>query len=101
MVCELLTSIVHATAQYFWSPPPGALGKGQEVKYHKISITKSFSKVFKLNFVCLLTNERYKTYQTGFSIGPLGHACPRVWDLGVLGGQKHGHVAYKIKGDEQ
>ena len=19
---------------------------------------------------------------------PLGHACPRVWDLGVLGGQK-------------
>ena len=23
-----------------------------------------------------------------FSFGPLGHACPRVGDLGVLGGQK-------------
>ena len=98
MVCELLTSIVHATAQYFWSPPPGALGKGQEVKYHKISITKSFSKVFKLNFVCLLTNERYKTYQTGFSIGPLGHACPRVWDLGVLGVKNMVMWHIKLKG---
>ena len=33
-------------------------------------------------------------------------SCPRVWDLGVLGGKKksfseHGHVAYQIKGDEQ
>ena len=24
--------------------------------------------------MCLLTNERYETYQTGFSIGPLGLA---------------------------
>ena len=31
--------------------------------------------------MCLLTHERYKTYQTGFSFGGLGHA------LGVgLGG---------------
>ena len=41
---------------------PSLLGRGQKVKYHKISITKSISKIFKLNFVCLLTNERYKTY---------------------------------------
>ena len=35
----------------------------------------------------LLTNERYITYQTGFSFGRLGHA--KGWDLGVpwgLGG---------------
>ena len=33
----------------------------------------------------LLTNERYKTYQMGFSFGRLGHG--RGWDLGVaLGG---------------
>ena len=80
--------MAHVTAQFFESPHPGAQGRGQKVKYHKISITKSIPKVFKPNFVCLLTNERYKTYQTGFSFGPLGHACPRVWDLGVLGGQK-------------
>ena len=32
----------------------------------------------------LLTNERYITYQTGFSFGPLGHA--QAWDLGVSWG---------------
>ena len=57
--------------------------------------------------MCLLTNERYKTFKTEFSFGPLGHACPRVWDLGRGGGgsknkfSEHGHVAYQIKGDEQ
>ena len=66
--------MAHATAQYFWSPPPGALGRGQKVKYNLISITKSISKIFKPNFVRLLTMERYKTYQTGFLFGRLGHA---------------------------
>ena len=32
--------------------------------------------------MCLLTNERYKTYQTGFSFGCLGHSCPRGGTLG-------------------
>ena len=58
----------------FLAPPPGALGRGQKVKYHLISITKSISKIFIPNFVCVLTNERYKTYQTGFLCGRLGHA---------------------------
>ena len=34
LVRELLTSMAHATAQLFWSSPPGALGRGQKVKYH-------------------------------------------------------------------
>ena len=38
----------------------------QKVKYHLISITKSVSKIFLPNFVFVLTNERYQTYQTGF-----------------------------------
>ena len=54
----------------FLALPPGALGKG----YHLISITKSISKIFIPNLVCVLTNERYKTYQTGFSFRRLGHA---------------------------
>ena len=40
--------------------------------------------------MCLLTNERYKTYQTGFSFGRLGHA-PGVGlggTMGALGGSK-------------
>ena len=56
------------------TPPPWARGRGQKVKYHLISITKSISKIFIPNFVCVLTNERYKTYQTGFSFRPLGYA---------------------------
>ena len=64
----------------FFVPPPGALGRDQNVKYNLISITKSISKIFIPNFVCVLTNERYKTYQTGIFCR-LGHA------LGVgLGG---------------
>ena len=35
--------------------------------------------------MCLLTNERYKTYQMGFSIGRLGHA-PGVGLGGTVGG---------------
>ena len=63
------------------APPPGALGRGQRVKYHLISITESISKIFIPNFVCVLTNERYKTYQMGFLFCRLDHA------LGVgLGG---------------
>ena len=50
-------------------PPPG---KGS---------TGHISKIFIPNFVCVLTNERNKTYQTGFLFCCLGHA------LGVgLGG---------------
>ena len=56
------------------APPPGALGRGQKVKHHLISITKSNSKIFIPNFVCVLTNEIYKTYQTGFLFCLLGHA---------------------------
>ena len=70
----------------FFGPPPGALGRGQKVKYHLISITKSISKIFKPNFVCVLTNERYITYQTGFSFCPLVHA-PGVGLWGAGGAQ--------------
>ena len=80
---------------------PGALGRGHKVKYHIISITKSISKIFIPNFVCVLTNERYKTYQTGFIFFRLGHAPGGgLWGTGGCpGGQKkifkHGHVAYR------
>ena len=52
--------------QNFIAPLPGALGRGEKVKYHLISIIKSISKIFIPNFVFVLTNEKYKTYQTGF-----------------------------------
>ena len=75
-----------ATSNFFSAPPPGALGRGQKIKYHLISITKSISKIFIPNIVCVLTNERYKTYQTGFSFCSLGHA-PGVGLWGAGGAQ--------------
>ena len=82
LVCGLLNWLALATA-HFGSPPTGAFGKGQKVKYHSISITKSISKTFKPNYVCLLKDDRYKTYQMGFSFDRLGHA--QEWDLGYRG----------------
>ena len=70
---------------FFLAPPPGALGRGQKVKYHLISITKSISKIFIPKFVCVLKNERFKTYQSGFLFCCLGHALGV--GLGVLRGQ--------------
>ena len=59
---------------FFFGPAPWGPGGGQKVKYHLISITKSISKIFIPNLVCVLANERYKTYQRGFSLCSLGHA---------------------------
>ena len=51
---------------FLLGPPPGAMGRGQKVKYHLISVTKSISKIFIPIFVCVLTTKRYKTYRTRF-----------------------------------
>ena len=66
-------------------PAYGALESGQKVNFHLLSITKSISKVFIPNFVRVLTNKRYKTYQTEFLFCRLGHALET--GLGVLRGQ--------------
>ena len=62
-----------ATANVF-GPAPWGPGEGSKVKYHLISITKSISKIFIPNFVCVLTYVIYKTYQKGISFCRLGHA---------------------------
>ena len=72
-----------AQRNFFWPRP---LGRGQKVKYHLISITKSISKIFIPNFVCVLTNERYKTYQMFFLFCRLGYALGS--DLGGTEGPK-------------
>ena len=64
----------------------------------------SISKIFIPNFVCVLTNERYKTYQTGFY--SVAWVMPQGRDFGVPRGSnnlffKHGHVAYQVDGDDK
>ena len=58
--------------------------------------------------MCVLTNEIYKTYQTGFLFCHLGNA-PGMGLRDAWGAQgvknvfffKHGHVAYQIDGDDE
>ena len=64
---------------FFWPHP---LGRGQKVKYHLITITKSISKIFVPTFVCVLSNNRYKTYQSFFLSS---WSCPRGGTWGYLG----------------
>ena len=65
---------------YFGPHPLGPWGPGAK----RSNIIKSHSKIFKPNFVCLLTIEIYKAYQTGFSFRRLGHA-PGVGLGGTVG----------------
>ena len=92
-------------AKLFLAPPPGTLGRGQKVKYHLISITKSISKIFIPNFLCVLTNERYNIRRDFYSVP---WVMPKGWDFGALGvprgvkkNSKHGHVVYQIDGDDK
>ena len=67
----------------------GPWGGAKRSNIIKSELQSQFQRFLKPNFVYLLTNERYKTYQTGFSFGRLGHA--HGWDLGVpwgAGGSK-------------
>ena len=75
----------HMQQHYFFDPHPlGPWGGAKRLNIIK-SQSKSISKIFKPNFVCLLTIERYKTYQGGFSFPRLGHA-PEVGLGGTVGG---------------
>ena len=64
--------------QIFLWPRP--LGRGQKVKYHLISVTKSISKIFIPNFEYVLTNERYR-----WDFNSVVWVMPQGSDFGVLG----------------
>ena len=89
--------MTRTTAQFVWSSPPVALGGAK--RSNIIKLHSQFQIFFKPNLVCLLTNEIYKTYQTGFLFRRLGHA-PGVGHE-VLGSKikfsDHSHVAIQIK----
>ena len=74
----------HMHHTIFWVIAPWGLGRGPK---GELSLNLNNKVNFKyFNFVYLLTNERYITYQTGFLFGHLGHA--QGWDLGVRWGVK-------------
>ena len=63
----------------FWVPAPWGLGERPKGQISLNLNYKSISKIFKPNFVHLLTNERYITYQAVFSFAPLDHARGGTW----------------------
>ena len=67
----------------FWVPPSGEGPKGQ------ISLNFNYSRFqrFLNQTLCLLTNEIFKTYQTGFLLGCMGHA-PGVGLSDTIGGRR-------------
>ena len=94
--------------QTSFGPAPWGPGEGlKDLMSFNFSFKVIFKDFFLPNVVCVLTYERYKTYQTGFSFCSLGHA-PGVglWGAGGVQGSKnivykHGHVAYQIDGDDE
>ena len=85
-----------------WGPREGSKGQISFNFNYKVNFKKFYT-----NFVCVLKNERYKTYQTGFSFCPLCHA-PGVGHWGAGGARgvkknlfKHGHVVYQIDGNDE
>ena len=60
LVRALLTIIWRATAHVVLAPTYWGPGEGPTCQKHLISITKSNSKIFIPNVVCVLKNERYK-----------------------------------------
>ena len=79
----------HIHRRHFLGPRSlGPWGGAKRANIIKSELKSQFQRFFKPNFVYLFTNERYKTYQMGFSFDRPGHALG--WDLGVpwgAGGQ--------------
>ena len=65
----------------FLAPPPGALGRGQKVKYHLISITKSISKIFIPTLFLFSQMKDTKYIRQDF----VAWVMPQGSDLGALG----------------
>ena len=82
--------------QIFFAPPPGAEGRGQKIKYHLISITKSISR-FLYQTLCVFSRMK-DTKHIRWDFYSVALVMPQGWDNFFF---KHGHVAYQIDGDDE
>ena len=85
---------------------PGAPWRGPNVEYHLISITKSISKIFLYQTLCVFSQMK-DTKHIRRDFHSVAWVMPQGWNFGVLAVPrwskiyffKHGHVAYQIDGD--
>ena len=88
-MCELLTSMAHATAQFFGSPPPGALGRGQKVKYKKSQPQSQFQRFLSQTLCVFSQMKDIKHIRRDFHSVAWVIPQGRTWGYrGGLGGQK-------------
>ena len=93
--------------QTFIGPAPWGPGEGSKGQISFNFQLQSQFQRFLNQTLCVLTNERYITYQTEFSFCPLGHASGMgLWGAGGAQGVKkiffkHGHVVYQIDRDDE
>ena len=91
----------------FFSPPPGALERGQKVKYHLISITKSIQRF--LYQTLYVFSQMKDTKHIIRDFHSVAWVMPQGSDLRALGVPrgsktiffKHGHGVYQIDGDDE
>ena len=89
----------------FFAPPPGALGRGQKVKYHLFQLQSQFQR-FLYQTLCVFskmkdTKHIRRNFHSEASVMPQGSDLEA---LGMPRGSKkfkHGHVAYQIDRDDE
>ena len=72
-----------AQPKEFLAPPPGALGRGQKVKYHLITFTKSISKILFQTLRAFSQMKDTKHIRRVFY--SVAWVMPQGWDFGALG----------------
>ena len=82
LVCELLTSMAHATAQFFGSLPPGALGRGEKrSNIMKSQLQCQFQRFLNQTMCVFSQMKDIKHIRQDFH--SVGRVMPQGWDLGV------------------
>ena len=68
---------------FFFGPAPWCPGEGPKgqipLNIIKFQLQSQFQRFFNQTLCVFSHIKDKKTYQTGFSFGRLGHACPRGW----------------------
>ena len=90
-------SNLHECHNFLVPGPLGPWGGAKRSNISKSELQSQFQRFLNQILCIFLTNERYITYQTGFSFGCLGHA--QGWDLGVLWGLGVKFLFFKIQPD--
>ena len=81
LVCELLTSMAHATTQFFWSPPPGALGRAKRSNIIKSQSQSQFPRF--LNQTLCVFSQIKDINHIRQDFHSVAWVMPHGWDLGV------------------